>query len=486
MVVPQSVSFRPCWKCISGGKLVSLFSSPMYQQRDNYEFLTQGPVHRVILTMAVPTIISMLVMSLYNVVDTFFVGQLDTQSTAAVGVVFSLVFFIQAFSFFFGNGSGNYISRELGARRRRNAEQMVSTAFFYALALGLLVMILGELALRPLSLLLGSTPTILPYTMRYMRIVLLGAPLMTTSLCLNNQMRFQGNARYAMMGIIVGALLNVLLDPLLIFVFQMGVEGAAWATVIGQAVSLVILLRLSYNGKNIPVHWRNFSSEGRFVREIIAGGTPSLSRQGLGCVASIMLNVAAGAYGDAAIAGMSIVNRITMFIMSIVVGLGQGFQPFCGFCYGAGLYRRLYEGFWFCVRVGTLFLLTVGVLFFVFAHTAVSVFRDDADVIAVGVVALRWQLVTYPLSAFIMTGNMMMQTIRKPWRANILAAARRGLFFIPLILILPYFFGLLGVEACQSVSDIFSFLLSVPIVWSGFRDMRKQEKEETAPLPSEE
>ena len=439
---------------------------------DNYTFLTQGPVHRVILTMAVPTIISMLVTSLYNLVDTFFVGQLNTQSTAAVGIVFSVMFFIQAISFFYGNGSGNFISRELGAKRNENANKMASTGWFYAFVTGCLIMVAGELLLGDLSLWLGSTPTILPYTKEYLGIILLGAPLMASSYCLNNQMRFQGNARYAMYGIVSGAVINVVLDPLLIFGFDMGISGAAWATVIGQLVSMCILLRLSYNGKNIPIKLRWISFEWRFIREIIAGGTPSLSRQGLGCIATMMLNIAAGVYGDAAIAGMSIVNRITMLIMSIVVGLGQGFQPFCGFCYGARLYDRLRQGYWFCVRVGTVFLIVVGAICFVFANETIAMFRDDAAVIAVGVVALRWQLVTYPLNALIMTSNMMMQTIRKPWRANILAAARRGLFFIPLIIVLPHFWGLFGVEICQAVSDVLSFMLTLPIVWSGFRDMR--------------
>jgi len=425
--------------------------------------------------MAVPTVISMLITSLYNIADTFFVGQLDTQSIAAVGVVFSVMFFIQAISFFFGNGSGNYISRELGAKRHGNASRMASTGFFYALFCGVLIMIIGEILLEPLSLWLGSTPTILPYTEEYMGIVLLGAPFVTSSLCLNNQMRFQGNARYAMWGIVSGAILNVVLDPLFIFVFDMGVAGAALATITGQAVSLVVLLYMSHYGKTITIHWRNFSSKWIYVREIFAGGTPSLSRQGLGCISVVMLNLAAGTYGDAAIAAMSIVGRITMFVFSMVVGLGQGFQPFCGFCYGAHLYERLRMGYVFCVKLGTVFLVCIGTIGFIFAEAVMGIFRDDAAVVEIGSIALRCQLITYPLCTFIMMSNMLMQTIRKPLRANILAAARQGLFFIPLIVILPRLFGLFGVEICQAVSDFLSFCLSVPIVWTGFREMRQEE-----------
>lgn len=442
---------------------------------DNYTYLTQGPIAKVILTMAVPSIISMLVTSLYNAVDTFFVGQIDTPSTAAVGVVFPVMFFIQAVAFFFGNGSGNYLSRELGARRRANAEAMATTGFVYAVLAGVVICIFGELFLERLSLLLGSTPTILPNTRQYLSVILLGAPMMTGALCLNNQMRFQGNARYAVWGIVSGALVNMVLDPILIFGLDMGVSGAAWATVMGQTVSMLALLLLTYSADNIPIHWCYFSGKGLYVKEIIAGGTPSLSRQGLGCVATMLLNVSAAVYGDAAIAAMSIVGRITMFVFSMVVGLGQGFQPFCGYTYGAQMYERLRKGFWFCVRVGTVFLVVVGIAGAVYASQVIGMFRDDQHVVEVGSLALLLQLITYPLNAFIMLCNMLTQTIRKPWRANLLASARHGLFFIPLILILPHCFGLLGIQMCQSVSDIMSFILAVAVLRSLRKDLVRKD-----------
>lgn len=438
---------------------------------DNYTFLTQAPAHRVILTMAVPTIITMLVTSLYNVADTFFVGQLDTQSTAAVGVVFPVMFFIQAFGFFFGHGSGNYISRELGARRHGNAETMASTGFVYSIVAGIVAMVVGLSMIKTLAVWLGSTPTILPYTESYMSIILLGSPFMTASLTINNQMRLQGNASYAMYGIISGAVLNVVLDPVFIFVFDMGVAGAAVATVTGQVVGFFVLLAMSRRGENIRLDIRRFSPRLAYLKEIVYGGSPSLSRQGLGCVAVMMLNVAASEYGDAAIAAMSIVSRITMFIMSVVLGLGQGFQPFCGFCYGAGLYGRMREGFGFIVKVGTAFLLVFFFAGFFFSSGAIGIFRDDPEVIRIGAAALCWQLATYPFNAFTMAGNMMLQTTRKPLRANILSAARQGLFFIPLIVILPYFFGLKGIIICQSCSDVLSFCIAIPIVIGAFREM---------------
>ena len=442
----------------------------MHGHTDNYTFLTQAPVHRVIITMAIPTIISMLVTGLYNIADTFFVGKIDTQATAAVGIVFSLMFFVQAMGFFFGHGSGNYISRELGARRHENAVKMASTGFFSSFFFGLVILVLGEIFLTPLSLMLGSTATILPYTEDYMQVILLGAPFLTSSLTLNNQMRLQGNAKFAMFGIVTGAILNVILDPILIFTCGMGVSGAAWATVIGQAVSFVILFLMTRRGENIAIKFRNFSPSIQMYKEIFYGGSPSFMRQGLACIATMSLNLAAGVYGDSAIAAMSIVGRIAMLSFAVVIGLGQGFQPVCGFCYGAGLYDRLKEAYKFTVTIGTIFLIVLAIVGWVISGTLIGVFRDDPEVIAIGVVALRWQLCVFPVNALILASNMLAQTCRKPWRANILAAARQGLFFIPLIFILPSYFGLLGVEMCQAVSDVLSFMLTVPIVIYTFRE----------------
>lgn len=439
---------------------------------DKYTFLTQTPVHRVIGAMAIPTIFSMLLTGMYNLVDTFFVGKINTQSTAAVGVVFSVMFFIQAFSFFFGNGSGNYISRQLGAQNTKDAELMASTGLFYTLVFSLIVMLFGWIFLEPISILLGSTPTILPYTRQYLGISLLGTPFIMGTFCINNQMRFQGFTKYSVYGAISGSIINCLLDPVFIFGFSMGVSGAAVASVIGQICGFVILLIMSQKEGVIHYTHRDISFEGRFVKEIIAGGTPSISRQGLASVSTIALNSVAGNYGDAAIAAMSIVTRISMFIFSVIVGLGQGFQPMCGFCYGAKLYDRVKEGFWFSTKIGTFFLLFWSVILIIFSGEVVSLFRDDPEVIAIGIPALRYQMIIFPACSFMMMANMMMQTCRKTIRANILAASRQGLFFIPLIFVLPYIYGLFGVEICQAVSDIISLIVTIPIVWSAFKEMR--------------
>ncbi len=432
--------------------------------RDKHTLMTTAPVPQLIGKLAIPTIISMLVTSFYVMADTYFVGKIDTQSTAAVGISFSVMAIIQAFGFFFGHGSGNYISRRLGAKDHDSAERMASTGFFYAFFAGVLITTFGLWFLTPICTALGSTDTILPYTETYLGIILLGAPFMASSLVLNNQMRFQGNAIYSMIGIIVGAVLNVSLDPLLIFVFDMGIAGAAWSTFISQLCSFIVLLIMDRRGTNIHIKPRNFSLSPSLLKEIIFGGAPSLCRQGLASIATIMLNVAAGVYGDAAIAGMSIVTRICMFINSFIIGFGQGFQPVCGFNYGAKLYHRVREGFWFCIRTGVIFLTFCAVIGYIFAPQIVAWFRaDDPQVIAIGARALRWQLITLPLGTWVILCNMLLQTIRQPVRAVTLSSARQGLFFIPLILLMPRILGLQGVEMCQATADLCSFILAIPL-----------------------
>ena len=273
----------------------------------------------------------------------------------------------------------------------------------------------------------------------------------------------------------VGALLNVVLDPLLIFVADMGVSGAALATVIGQAISFCILFAMTHREGNIPIRWTNFKLSVDGLKEIFYSGSPSFSRQGLEAISTMMLNLAAANYGDAAIAGMSIVTRVCMVIMAVILGLGQGFQPVCGFCYGAHLYNRLKKAFWFTLRIGTIFLIVCALGGFAFTPQIIAIFRNDPEVIAIGSAALRWQLISLPLCATIMISNMTMQTCRKPWRANLLAVSRRGLFFIPLIAILPAYFGLKGVEMCQAWSDVCAFILTVWVMYGAFAEFSREE-----------
>ena len=441
-------------------------------QEQKYITMTEAPVKGLIVKLAIPTMISMLVTSFYNMADTFFVGKLGPSATGAVGVVFSVMAIIQAVGFFFGHGSGNYISRALGAHDVSGAESMAATGFFSALIGGTVIMIGGLLFLEPLALALGSSKTILPYAVDYLRWILIGAPYMTASLVLNNQLRFQGNAIYAMIGLVSGAVINIALDPLLIFTFDLGISGAAIATIVSQLVSFVILFIGIFRSNAIDIRIRNFKPTVDRYKIIINGGSPSLFRQGLNSVATICLNVAARAYGDYAIAGMSIVTRIMQFANSCLIGFGQGFQPVCGFNYGAKKFDRVREGFWFCVKLSTAVLLVLAAACFAFAPAIVSLFQDDPGVIEVGRIALRLQCITFPLAGWIVMSNMMSQTIGKAIPASFLAMARQGLFFIPAVLILPHCLGILGVELSQAVADAITIAVAIPLQLKIMREMK--------------
>ena len=320
-------------------------------------------------------------------------------------------------------------------------------------------------------MLLGSTATILPYTKAYLRVILFGAPWMTASLVLNNQLRYQGSAAYAMVGIASGAVLNIALDPLLIFTFDLGVAGAAWATIVSQFVSFCLLLAGCAKGGNLHIHIARVQLRLPYYIQIVRGGLPSLARQGLASVAAICLNRAAGPYGDAAIAAMGVVQRIMMFGGSAMIGFGQGFQPVCGFNYGAKLYHRVKEGFWFCVKTSFGFLLTVSALGMIFAPELIALFRDDPEVVQIGTAALRFQCATLSLSSWIVMSNMMLQTIGKTAGATFLAMSRQGVFFIPLVYLLSKTLGLPGVEMTQAVSDVLTLVCAVPIQLRALREL---------------
>ena len=443
------------------------------EQNEKYIQMTTTPVGRLIGKLAVPTVITMLITSIYNMADTYFVGLLNnTSATGAVGVVFSFMAIIQACGFLFGQGSGNFISRALGQQRREDAAHMASFGFFASVLTGCVITVLGLIFLEPLARLLGSTSTILPYAKDYLRIILLGAPYMTGALTLNNQLRFQGAAFYSMIGIGSGGLLNIALDPVFIFGLDMGVTGAAVATVISQAVSFLLLLYGTTRKDNLRLSVRRARPKKGDFSELFRGGFPSLCRQGLSSVSTISLNWVAGSFGgDPAIAAMGIAARVMHMAFAAILGFGQGFQPVCGFNYGAGLYDRVKEAFWFCVKLGTALLLAASVAGFVFAPTLVGLFSEDAAVIAVGTVALRLQCFSFPLTAWFVMCTMLTQTIGQVVPASFLSLARQGLFFIPVVIGLPYLIAwaipaadpILGVQMAQPLADICTAAVSVPV-----------------------
>ena len=462
--------------------------------------MTTEPVEKLIAKLAIPTIISMMVTTFYNMADTYFVGKIgygqpsdvqatmQTEAQAALGVVMSLMAIIQAFGFFFGHGSGNFISRALGKKDTKSAERVASSGFAYAIITGLIFIIFGQIFAKPLALLLGANEDFLDYTVQYMRIILIGAPITMASLVLNNQIRFQGNATYAMLGISSGAVLNIGLDALFILYWDLEVIGAALATIIGQIVSLVLLFIGTEKSDCIKIRLRSVRFSLSTIAEICRGGLPSLGRQGLASVSTACLNNMAGVWGamacggaasagTAAVAAMSVVSRIMMFAASALIGFGQGFQPVCGFNYGAGFNKRVKKAFWFCVKFSFVFLLIIAVPAFYFSEDIVAIFRGNNPIaLEIGKRAMRLQILTFPVMSWVVMSNMMLQTMGRVVSATVLAIARNGLTFLPAVLLLPLILGLEGVLLAQSVADVLALLISIPITLRVLRELNEKDE----------
>ena len=439
---------------------------------DKYTEMTCRPVKLLVCKLAVPTIIAMVTTALYNVVDAAFIGRLSTGGTAGIGISFGYMTFIQALGFFFGHGSGNYISRALGAKDASSASVVASVGVITPLLLGLLAAVVCLPNLSALSRLLGATPDVVPYANDYLRYIVAATPFMMAALTLNNQLRLQGNANFGMIGIVSGAVLNIGLDPLFIFTLGMGVRGASLATAVSQCFAFCLLLAGTFRPESVHITLRDFKPSWRVYYEIFRGGLPSLFRQLFNCAAAVSLNYCAAIYAPAgqeasAVAAFAVVTRIMMFAFSVVLGFCQGFQPVCGFNYGAKLYRRVYESYMFALTVSTAFLIIISAVGFIFAPQIVALFRaEDSNLIAIGAVTLRWQCAAFPLVALSTATNMLFQNIRMTFPATLLSVCRNGLFFMPAVILLPMWLGLQGVQMAQAVADVFTFMLALPYaVW---------------------
>ena len=443
--------------------------------------MTETPIPQLVLSLAAPTILSMLITSIYNLADTFFVGQISTSASGAVGVVSSLMAIIQALGFMLGHGAGTIISRSLGSRDTTAATRFASTSFFTALVFGVVLAVAGLGTLPHFMMLLGSTETILPHACAYARPILIAAPLMISSLVMNNILRYEGKANFAMIGLVTGGVLNILLDPVFMFVLGLGTAGAGIATALSQTVSFFILLSMFLRGKTVSqfcIH--SVTREAREFGMILIGGAPSFGRQGLNSIGGMLLNIAARSYGDAAVAGMSIVSRIFMFIISVAIGVGQGLQPVASFNYGARKFRRVRQAAIFTMGAAFCMLVVLVALCWVDSDALIRLFRDDPDVTAVALPAFHYQCLAILLQPVIVVANMTFQSVGKAGRATFLACCRQGVFFIPLILILPRTLGLMGVETCQPIADVFTFIVSLPFLLAFLNQLSRMDDAEKA------
>lgn len=436
--------------------------------------MTTDPVCPLIVRLAVPTIISMLITAVYNTADTYFVSQLNKSASGAVGIVMPLMALIQAVGFTLGMGAGSNISRLLGEKQNEKACEYGSKALFAAIALGAVITGVCFIFFEDLLLLLGSTDTILPFARDYAFYILCAAPLFTALFVLNNILRGEGKAFFSMMGVAAGGLLNIIIDPIFINNLSLGIAGAAIATAISQLVSVVILLvpfifkktiiRLSFS--------KLFRNTGVYL-QILRIGLPSLLRQGLASLATILLNNSAANISDAAVSAMTIVTKVSMMINSAFIGFGQGFQPVVGYNHGAGLHDRVRRAFMFTLGVGTGLLTVLGIATWLLAERIMNAFIDDSEVVKIGIAALRAQCIATPFMAPGIVTNMVLQSVGKAFGASVLSSARQGLFFIPLILTLPHFFGTQGLIWSQPVADLLTLVAAIPFGVIFLKNLKK-------------
>lgn len=445
----------------------------MTQAEKHYEKMTATPVSRLIIALGLPTTISMLITNIYNLADTYFVGTLGESQQAATGILFTLQAIIQALAFMLGHGSGTYVSKLLADKKTDEASRYVSTAFFTGAVFGTALTIFGLIFLEPFMRLLGSTSTILPYAKDYGLWVLLSCPFMVCSLVLNNNLRYEGKAFYAMIGLTIGGVINIFGDYILIRHVGMGVYGAGLATAVSQFISFVLLFILYRKNAQTVISIKYVSREIKTYFRIIRCGFPSLVRQGLTSISNGVLNNLTKPFGDAAIAAISVVNRFSSFVMCIGLGIGQGFQPVCAFNYEAKRYKRVKKGLIFTTLFGLCLVGTISALGFVFADKIIYIFQKSEAVIKIGTSALRLAcigLLFLPLSVPI---NMLYQSIQKAELASLLSTLRSGLILIPTLFIASHLFGLTGIEASQPFADAVTGILCLPFIISFVRNDHK-------------
>ncbi|MDD6728928.1 MAG: MATE family efflux transporter [Eubacteriales bacterium] len=444
--------------------------------KDKYDKLENAPVKGLISFLAVPTIFTMLVTAVYNMADSYFVGRIDTASVASIGIVFSVMTLLQAVGFFLGNGSGINISTCLGKKDRKTACIFANVALITGIGVGIILALIGLFFSVPMAKMLGATETTLQNAADYLEIILLGSPFILGSFILNNHLRYQGSAVYSMFGIVSGSLLNIILDPLFIFRLNMGVKGAAAATVISQIVGFIILVTGTFQKDNIRISLKSFKPSRKIYATIFKNGLPSLARQGISTVSTISLNFACAPFGDTAVAGMSVFNRVMFLGMAVVIGYGQGYQPMCSFNNGAGKHKRVYDGYKFTAVVTTLIITVLSVLGFIFAPELIALFRDDKEVIEIGARALRFQCIIMPATGFCTASNMLMQSLKISGKATVLALARQGIFYLPLIFTLPRIFGVFGLCYVQPAADILSTILTAILVKGELKRLKNSKE----------
>ena len=436
----------------------------------------EAPIPKAVMKIAIPAIIGMLVMAIYNLVDTLFVSRLGTSATGAVTVAFPLFMLVAAIGLTFGIGSGSYISRMLGAKKTDEVNRAASTAFYLTIATGLIFSILGMIFIEPLLNAFGATETIMVHAKDYVFILLGVATIQMSNMTMNNMLRSEGSAFISMAGLAVGALLNIALDPIFIFVFDMGVAGAAVATAISQGISFIILIQYYTRHKSIArIKIKLITLKKYLLGQIMKIGLPTFLRQTLQSVAAALLIVAARKYGDSAIAAVGIFNRVIFMSLGVVFGFGQGFQPVAGYNFGAHQFGRLRESIKFSIIVTTIFCFLSAIIFFIFSSQILMAFNADSETKRIGVIAFRYFSFMLPFLGFSVIITVLFQAMGHGTAALILSIARQGVFYIPLILILPQIFNLNGIFMSQPIADFLTMIVTIFFARKVFAEIKEKE-----------
>lgn len=447
------------------------------RQSERRMMMLNEPVSRVIPKMALPTIIAFLISSIYSLADTYFVSSLGTEATAAVSVNASLDQLIMLCGSMLAVGSNSYIARLLGKGDEKKASRVLSTAFFLAFGIGTLLLVVGMTFMTPMVRLLGATPTCEKYSIDYATYILLAAPFMASNFVMNQCLRSEGSAMLSMVGMAFGGVLNCILDPIFIFGLDLGVAGASIATAISKIVSFGILIYPYVTRHSLlRLSIRNFYMSKDIISEIVTVGSSSAFRSALAVVASIMLNDMAGDISDAVLAGIGVCTKVMMFPFSIILGFGNGFQPVVGFNWGAKRYDRVRASYRFSAMVAFFGALIMGAFVAIFADKIIILFAgDDEYMREIGRLCIILQCIALPIHAWVAVVNMLCTGLGNAWGAFILATARQGTCFIPILFVLVDMFGAYGIASVQALADVLTLVLAVPILIAVKKKIQKAE-----------
>lgn len=432
------------------------------KQKKQYIKMTTEPVSKLLISLSIPTILSMMVTNIYNIVDTAFVGTLGTSQSGATGIVFGYMAILQAIAFMCGQGAGSIMSRKLGEKNLEEATKYASSGFFMSFSLGLLIGALSFVFMNPLLTILGSTATIGPYAKIYITYIIISAPFFTSSLTMNNLLRYEGRAKLGTVGLMTGAFINIGLDALFMFKLKMGIAGAGMATAISQITSFSILLFMFISRRTqTKIAYQFVAKDIETHLDIFTTGFPSLLRQGLNSIATMVLNNTSSVYGDEAVAAMSIVNRIGFMSMSVAIGIGQGFQPICGFNFGADKKDRVKRAFWTAFIYAEIISALISIPIYIFADPLIRLLRDDNAVVVIGIRALRLMCLGQLFVPFTMMIEMGFQSTGARLLATFSSSLRNGILLIPTIIILSVCRGLNGIQEAQPLAFVLAFVIGI-------------------------